>query len=119
MAIEVLLRDRGLEAEKSRSLPGVRTALSAWALAEAGRLDEARQVVEENGRLGFVDMPDDGSLPITRVAWVEAAVLVGDLHACRALFDLLLPYHDIFQVTGGWYAGSDPIRGLARWLWPG
>jgi len=107
-----------LEAEKSRSLPGVRTALSAWALAAAGRLDEARQVVQENGRLGFVDMPD-GSLPITRVAWVEAAVLVGDLHACRALFDLLLPYHDIFQVTGGWYAGSDPIRGLARWLWPG
>lgn len=106
VAVEVLLGDPELEAERSRSLPGVRTALSAWALAEAGRLDEAGQLVEENGGLGFVDMPDDAALPITRVAWVEGAVLVGDLDACRALFDLLLPYHDIFQVTGGWYAGS-------------
>ena len=51
-------------------------------------------------------MPDDAGLPITRVAWVEAAVLVGNREACRALFDVLLPYHDIFQMTGSWYAGS-------------
>ena len=106
VAVEILLGISELEEERSRSLPGVRTALAAWALAEAGRLDEAGQVVQANGRLGFVDMPDDAALPVTHVAWVEAAVLVGDRDACRALFDRLLPYHDIFQVTGGWYAGS-------------
>ena len=31
---------------------------------------------------------------------------MGDGDACTALVDRLLPYHDIFQVSGGWYAGS-------------
>jgi len=104
--VEAVLSDPLLVVEKSHSLPGPRTAMAAWALAEAGRLAEARRLIEECEELGFVNMPDDAGLPITRVAWVEAATLTGDLAACRALYDLLLPYHDIFQVTGGWYAGS-------------
>jgi hypothetical protein len=95
-----------LERERLSSVPGVSTALCAWALGEAGRLEEAAELVHVSQQRGFVDMPDDAGLPVTRVAWVEAAVLVGDRDACRALFDLLLPFHDIFETTGGWYAGS-------------
>jgi len=104
--VDVLQRDPNLEVERERGVPGVRTALLAWALADAGRLDEAADLVRTNSGRGFTDMPDEAALPITRVAWAEAAVLVGDGDACAALTDRLLPFHDIFQVSGGWYAGS-------------
>ena len=59
-----------------------------------------------NSAQGFADIPDDAGLPVARVAWAEAAAIVGDRDACRALIDQLSPQHDVFQVTGAWYAGS-------------
>ena len=104
--VQVLADIPGAEQERAWSVPGPSSALLAWALAEAGRLDEARAMTQANSAHGFADIPDDAGLPITRVAWSEAAAVVGDRDACRALIDQLSPQHDVFQVTGAWYAGS-------------
>jgi len=102
--VDTLLELRALEAEGR--VPGARSGLAAWALAEAGRADEARRLLEENGQNGFSDMPDDAGLPIAMTAWAEAAALLRDKSACRALYDRLLPFHDVHQWTGCWYSGS-------------
>ena len=102
----ILADSPGAERERAWSVPGPTSALLAWTLAEAGRLDEARTLILANSAQGFADIPDDAGLPVARVAWAEAAAIVGDRDACRALIDQLSPQHDVFQVTGAWYAGS-------------
>ena len=104
--VPILADSPGAEQERAWSVPGPNSALLAWTLAEAGRLDEARTLILANSAQGFADIPDDAGLPISRVAWAEAAAIVGDRDACRALIDQLSPQHDVFQVTGAWYAGS-------------
>ncbi len=104
--VDVLANSPGLEQELESSVPGGRTALLAWTLAEAGRLGEARTLVRANSVRGFADIPDDAGLPLGRVAWAEAAAIVGERDACRAMIDQLEPQQDVFQITGAWYAGS-------------
>ena len=104
--VPILADSPGAEQEGAWSVPGPNSALLAWALAEVGRVDEARTLILANSAHGFADIPDDAGLPISRVAWAEAAAIVGDRDACRALIDQLSPQHDVFQVTGAWYAGS-------------
>jgi hypothetical protein len=103
-AIEILSTHPILPLEQG--LPGVITGLYAHALAESGQLEEAGRLVAQAGGGGFADMHDDASLPIARSSWAEAAAQVADTEACQALYECLLPYHDIHQVTGFWYSGS-------------
>ena len=69
-------------------------------------MGEAAHLVRANSVRGFADIPDDAGLPLGRVAWAEAAAIVGERDACRAMIDQLEPQQDIFQITGAWYAGS-------------
>ncbi|HYN35276.1 MAG TPA: AAA family ATPase, partial [Ilumatobacteraceae bacterium] len=86
--------------------PGPATGLWCLALAESGQIAAAAELLVRVGRHQFLDMPDDGSLPVAQASWAEAAALVGDLRACRAFFERLLPWHDLPPVVGFWYGGS-------------
>ena len=104
VAIDILATHPALPLEQG--LPGLISGLYAHVLAESGRLEEAARLVVQAGGNAFADMLDDAALPIVRSSWAEAAALVADTEACQALFERLLPYHDIHQVTGFWYSGS-------------
>jgi hypothetical protein len=89
------------------SIPGI----TALALAEAGRVQEARTMIDEVSGNGFRDILNDGALAVVECTWAEAAALSGHLEACQALYERMAPRSNQHAVTGGWYLGS-----MARYL---
>jgi hypothetical protein len=89
------------------AIPGI----TALALAEAGRFQEARLMIDEVSANGFRDIVNDAALAVVECTWGEAAALSGHVEACRALYERMVSRSNLHAVTGGWYLGS-----MARYL---
>jgi hypothetical protein len=87
-------------AERFATIPGWRCVL-AWLLAETGRSDEAREILDSFAADDFRGLPLDG-IWLGAVAYLAetASVLEDPTHAA-ALHDLLEPYADR-NVAIGW-----------------
>ena len=92
-------------------VPAVRAALAAIVALEAGDRPAVLRLLEQRGRNGFVDVPDDAALPVARAAWSEAAAFARHPVAAQQWYDLLVVDPERHFVTGGWYIGS-PARNL-------
>ncbi|MCB1256978.1 MAG: AAA family ATPase [Microthrixaceae bacterium] len=68
-------------------------AVLTLAKARGGELDAARQMLEDDLRLGF-PMPEDQAWSTGLSAWADAASVLGDSRAAAALKEMILPYHD-------------------------
>ncbi len=87
-------------AERFATIPGWRTVL-AWLLAETGRSDEARDIVDSFAADGFRGLPLDG-IWLGAVAYLaETAATLEDPTHAAALHELLEPYADR-NVAIGW-----------------
>ena len=86
--------------------PTVQAALVALALVEAGRVVDARSMLEERSRAGFADMSADAGMPVSQGAWAEVAARTGHAEASEAMYAMLIHDPDIHLATGGWYLGS-------------
>jgi hypothetical protein len=87
-------------AERFGTIPGWRCVL-AWLLAETGRSDEARELLDGFAADGFHALPLDG-IWLGAVAYLaETAAVLGDATHAAALHDLLEPYADR-NVAIGW-----------------
>jgi DNA-binding SARP family transcriptional activator len=87
-------------AERFATIPGWRTVL-AWLLAETGRPDEAREILESFAADGFRSLPLDG-IWLGAVAYLaETAATLEDPTHAAALHELLEPYADR-NVAIGW-----------------
>lgn len=86
--------------------PGALDGMLALALCDAGRADEALELVVDNSHNDFVDISDDGARPVAVAMWCEAVAALRDRRSAFALHRLLAPTHDLHLVTGGWYLGS-------------
>jgi tetratricopeptide (TPR) repeat protein len=84
---------------------GMQAAL-AWALAEAGQVDEARAIVAAEGS-SFGDIPANYLQETTLVGLAAAAVALGDVDLARWLYPELLPYRA--QIHTGFSASFGPI----------
>jgi len=71
----------------------------ALAHAEAGRLDDARRVLEEFAATDF-DLPVDGNWSLGMISYALAAIAVGDPRYAAPVFDRLEPWADQWA-TGG------------------
>ncbi len=71
----------------------------ALAHAEAGRLDDARRVLEEFAATDF-DLPVDGNWSLGMISYALAASAVGDPRYAAPVFDRLEPWADQWA-TGG------------------
>jgi tetratricopeptide (TPR) repeat protein len=86
--------------EQFATIPGWRCVL-AWLLAETGRPDEAREILDSFGADDFRGLPLDG-IWLGAVAYLaEAAAALEDPTHAAALHDLLVPYADR-NVAIGW-----------------
>ncbi len=82
-------------------LPGAdayRTAL-AWALAEAGRHDEARSIVSDFARRSFGAIHDNYLRLFSLCVLARACVCLGEIGWARELYELLSPHHGVLVVT--------------------
>jgi DNA-binding SARP family transcriptional activator/tetratricopeptide (TPR) repeat protein len=87
-------------AERFGTIPGWRCVL-AWLLAETGRPDEARAMLDAFAADGFRGLPLDG-IWLGAVAYLaEAAAALGDATHAAQLYELLEPYADR-NVAIGW-----------------
>ena len=87
-------------AERFATIPGWRCVL-AWLLAETGRADEAREMLDGFAADDFRGLPLDG-IWLGAVAYLaETAAVLGDATHAAALHDLLEPYADR-NVAIGW-----------------
>jgi class 3 adenylate cyclase/tetratricopeptide (TPR) repeat protein len=94
----------GVESEGVR--PDVFGGLTALALTEAGRFDDANALVDAHVGNDFADLIDDAALQVARSAWADVVATTRHERGCEAFIAILRPLHDIHQVTGGWYLGS-------------
>ena len=79
--------------ERFASIPGWRCVL-AHLLAETGRADEARAILDDFAASGFEGIPLDG-IWLGAVAYLaETAAAIGDPTHAAALHDMLQPYAD-------------------------
>ncbi len=79
--------------ERFASIPGWRCVL-AHLLAETGRVDEARAILDDFAASGFEGIPLDG-IWLGAVAYLaETAAAIGDPTHAAALHDMLQPYAD-------------------------
>jgi tetratricopeptide (TPR) repeat protein len=86
--------------ERFATIPGWRCVL-AWLLAETGRTDEAREILDSFAADGFRSLPLDG-IWLGAVAYLaETAAVLDDPTHAAALHDLLEPYADR-NVAIGW-----------------
>jgi DNA-binding SARP family transcriptional activator/tetratricopeptide (TPR) repeat protein len=86
--------------ERFGTIPGWRCVL-AWLLAETGRPDEAREIIDSFAADNFRGLPLDG-IWLGAVAYLaEAAAALGDPTHAAALHALLEPYADR-NVAVGW-----------------
>ena len=84
-AVDVLLRDRNLEVERFCGVPRCPQCPGCVGPGRCGPAATRRRPSwRTHGGRGFAVMPHDFSLPVTRVAWAEAAAIVGDGDACAA-----------------------------------
>ena len=87
-------------AERFGTIPGWRCVL-AWLLAETGRADEARELLDAFAADRFRGLPEDG-IWLGAVGYLaETAAALGDATHAQALHDLLVPYADR-NVAIGW-----------------
>jgi tetratricopeptide (TPR) repeat protein len=87
-------------AERFGTIPGWQCVL-AWLLAETGRPDEARAIVDSFAADGFRGLPLDG-IWLGAVAYLaEAAAAAGDATHAAELYERLEPYADR-NVAIGW-----------------
>jgi tetratricopeptide (TPR) repeat protein len=87
-------------AERFGTIPGWRCVL-AWLLAETGRPDEARELLDSFAADGFRSLPLD-AIWLGAVAYLaETAAVLGDGTHAAALHELLEPYADR-NVAIGW-----------------
>ncbi len=87
-------------AERFAAIPGWRCVL-AHLLAETGRVDEAREILDAFGAEDFRGLPLDG-IWLGAVGYLaETAAAIGDPTHAAALHDLLEPYADR-NVAVGW-----------------
>jgi class 3 adenylate cyclase len=80
-------------------LPGFVAAL-AVAHAEGGRIDDARELLEELADADF-DIPMDGTWLTTMVSYGDAAIECRDPKYAGPLFDRLAPWADQWSTTSG------------------
>jgi DNA-binding SARP family transcriptional activator/tetratricopeptide (TPR) repeat protein len=87
-------------ADRFATIPGWRCVL-AWLLADTGRPDEAREILDSFAADAFRGLPLDG-IWLGAVAFLaDAAAALGDATHAAALHDLLEPYADR-NVAVGW-----------------
>ena len=108
--IEQLVADGG-------SIANVYTATLALALADADRIDEARQLLERFATRGF-DLPEDGVWLTAMVDYAAAAIACRDRTYAGPLFDRLAPWADQLCLTPVTALGpvSQYLGGLASVL---
>jgi hypothetical protein len=87
-------------AERFATIPGWRCVL-AHLLAETGRADEAREILDRFAADGFRGVPLDGIWLGAMAYLAETAAALGDATHAAALHDLLEPYADR-NVAVGW-----------------
>jgi tetratricopeptide (TPR) repeat protein len=85
--------------ESSPGLPTLRASL-AMAFAQAGRLDEAAQLLEQFAATGYF-LPQDAAWLNGMTEYSDAAVLCGDPRIAQSLYDLLSPWASHFSSAGG------------------
>jgi tetratricopeptide (TPR) repeat protein len=102
--VDVVLAAPVPAAEEDR--PGVIEGLQALSLASAGRVADARALLERRAGRGFEDLPDDYGLPVALCSWSEAAALTRHHTATKSLLARLRPSAGLHQATGGWYLGA-------------
>ena len=80
--------------------------VQAWALAEAGRHDEARAIVERlRAPQAFAGVPHDHHRPVTLCYLARACGLLGDADIAAELYDALRPFRLL-------------VNGLTIWCGP-
>jgi DNA-binding SARP family transcriptional activator/tetratricopeptide (TPR) repeat protein len=98
--------------------PGWRPAL-AWAHAQAGRPERARQLIEEMSENGFASTPRDSSF-VARLAQVAHVVAeLGDPELAARVEPRLAPYEDFWVVLGPSASTLGPVAysvGMMRLL---
>ena len=98
---QALLRDVG-------GLPGWRSAL-AWALVQAGRIDEARAELDDLRRDGFATIPRDASFLPALAMLAHVAGELRDADLAAEVEPLLRPYTDYWVVLGPGAATLGPV----------
>jgi tetratricopeptide (TPR) repeat protein len=90
-----------LEAAVLEQLPGAvaYSAALAWALAEAGRPDEARAIVAQIAQPGFDAMHDDYLRLISVCILARACVRLEEIAYAHELYDLLSPHESVLVVV--------------------
>lgn len=84
-------------------IPGFRSTL-ALALAEAGELDDAREVLAIDAASGFAELAYDVTWTTVACVYAHVAAVVGDLGAAGRLHELLLPWRSLvaYPYIGAW-----------------
>jgi tetratricopeptide (TPR) repeat protein len=113
LALAMVLQGRAEDAEAllvpiiERVPRPIYRGIHAWALAEAGRIEEARAIVESiREPKPFTGVPRDHHLPVTLCAVSRACHLLDDAAVAQELYDLLLPFR------------STIVNGQTIWLGP-
>jgi class 3 adenylate cyclase len=83
----------------SPGLPTMKSALS-MSYAQAGRLDEVRQLLEEFAATGY-DLPHDATWLNGMTEYAEATIDLGDPQFAQPFFDVLVPWSEQFSSAGG------------------
>jgi class 3 adenylate cyclase len=88
--------------EAAADNPGLPAFVAALAVAhtEGGRIDEARDLLEELAAADF-DVPKDGTWLTTMVSYSDAAIECRDPKYAGPLFDRLAPWADEWSTTSG------------------
>jgi class 3 adenylate cyclase/tetratricopeptide (TPR) repeat protein len=113
LAFAMMLQGRAEEAEAlavpiiERVPRPIYRGVHAWALADAGRTEQAKAVVEAiREPRPFTAVPRDHHFPVTLCAVSRACYLLDDTVAAQELYELLLPFRDAF------------VNGQTIWLGP-
>jgi tetratricopeptide (TPR) repeat protein len=92
---------------------GMTHAAYALALASAGRLDEARDEIEQVATIGFSNLPDATWL-VALTFLAEALFLLGSARHAREIYTLLEPFADRTAMWIRSYCGGSVTRSLAQ-----
>ena len=89
-------------------LPAWRSA-RAWALAQGGRVDDARAELDDLRRAGLAAMPHDANFLPTLAILAHVAGELSDADLAAELEPLLRPYTDLWVVLGPGAATLGPV----------
>lgn len=87
-----------------RSYAGFRPAI-VLGMLEAGRIDEARDVFDQDASSRFEDFPRDSVWLSCLSLFSDASMSFGDRDAAQALYELLVPFGHLHCTTGPIYYG--------------